>query len=98
VECGVGVLGHVFGPGLLLVEDGHEVGRLRLVQLDTHVVQRFLLRWNSWNQFNKRLESFLLYFILFTVPSTSLKKTILFSGFKILLQKNPRNKKTPVYS
>ena len=43
MQGGVGKLGHVLGSGLLLVEDGHKVGRLRLVQLDPHVVQRLLL-------------------------------------------------------
>ena len=47
VERGVGVLGQVLGPLLLLVEHRDKVGRLRLAQLDPAVVQRFLLQYNT---------------------------------------------------
>ena len=46
MERGVGVLGQLLGPLLLLVEDGHEVGRVRFAQLDAFVVQLFLLQFS----------------------------------------------------
>ena len=49
MERGVGVLGQLLGPLLLLVEDGHEVGRVRFAQLDAFVVQLFLLQFSIEN-------------------------------------------------
>ena len=49
MERGVGVLGQLLGPLLLLVEDGHKVGRVRFAQLDAFVVQLFLLQFSIEN-------------------------------------------------
>jgi hypothetical protein len=50
------------------------------------------------HQFNKRLGRLLLYAIHNPFFWQILKKTVVFSGFKNPCKKNPRNRKTRVYS
>jgi hypothetical protein len=54
-------------------------------------------RWNSWTWIcNKRLESFAP--LLFTVPSPLLVADFIENHTLLWFEKNPRNKKTRVYS